>query len=146
MQQGKYREAADSGRSLPATSDTISCLAACCCHRRPNHALTPATNTALPPCVQAPGKLCATPYGVDIVGITEFILLVGAFVGGAVARQRKQEMEKLNDQLRTINISLRQQARSGTVYAPGARNHWFSFVEVLLRICVASVCVCVVHA
>lgn len=73
----------------------------------------------LPPYVQAPGKLCATPYGVDIVGITEFILLVGAFVGGAVARQRKQEMEKLNDQLRTINISLRQQARSGTVYAPG---------------------------
>lgn len=68
---------------------------------------------------QGAGKLCATPFGVDIVGITEFILLVGAFVGGAVARQRKQEMEKLNDQLRTINISLRQQARSGTVYAPG---------------------------
>ncbi|MEW5305546.1 MAG: hypothetical protein WDW36_008079 [Sanguina aurantia] len=65
----------------------------------------------------APGKLCATPYGVDIVGITEFILLVGAFVGGAVARQRKQEMAKLNDQLRTINISLRQQADRLT-YAP----------------------------
>ena len=29
------------------------------------------------------GKLCATPFGVDIVGITEFIALIGALVGGA---------------------------------------------------------------
>lgn len=31
------------------------------------------------------GKLCATPFGVDIVGITEFVALIGALVGGAPA-------------------------------------------------------------
>lgn len=65
------------------------------------------------------GKLCATPFGIDIVGITEFIALVGALVGGITARQRKAELERLNEQLRKINMSLRQQARAGTVYAPG---------------------------
>ena len=38
---------------------------------------------------------------------------------GFSARQRKDEVERLNEQLRKINISLRQQARSGTIYAPG---------------------------
>lgn len=28
------------------------------------------------------GKLCATPFGVDVVGITEVIALTGALVGG----------------------------------------------------------------
>ncbi|KAK9843024.1 hypothetical protein WJX74_005765 [Apatococcus lobatus] len=65
------------------------------------------------------GKLCATPFGVDVVGITELIALTGALVGGFSARSRKREVEVLNDQLRKINMSLRQQARSGTVYAPG---------------------------
>lgn len=65
------------------------------------------------------GKLCATPFGIDIVGITEAVALVGALVGGITSRQRKAEVEKLNEQLRKINVSLRQQARSGTVYAPG---------------------------
>lgn len=65
------------------------------------------------------GKLCATPFGVDIVGITELVALVGAVVGGVSARQRKAELERLNEQLRKINLSLRQQARAGTVYAPG---------------------------
>ncbi|KAG2487812.1 hypothetical protein HYH03_013656 [Edaphochlamys debaryana] len=65
------------------------------------------------------GKLCATPFGVDVVGITEAIALVGALVGGVTARRRKEEVERLNEQLRAINLSLRQQARAGTVYAPG---------------------------
>lgn len=65
------------------------------------------------------GKLCATPFGVDIVGITELLALVGAVVGGVSARIRKNELERLNEQLRKINLSLRQQARAGTVYAPG---------------------------
>lgn len=30
-------------------------------------------------------KLCATPFGVDVVGITEFIALTGALVGGVTA-------------------------------------------------------------
>lgn len=29
-------------------------------------------------------KLCATPFGVDVVGITEFIALTGALVGGNI--------------------------------------------------------------
>jgi tetratricopeptide (TPR) repeat protein len=65
------------------------------------------------------GLLCATPFGVDIVGITEAVALVGALVGGVSARQRKDELEEVNGKLRQINLNLRQQARSGTVYAPG---------------------------
>ena len=65
------------------------------------------------------GKFCATPFGIDVVGITEAILLVGALVGGIAARQRKEELERLNEQLRKINLQLRQQARAGTIYAPG---------------------------
>ncbi len=38
---------------------------------------------------------------------------------GISARARKAELERLNEQLRKINMSLRQQARAGTVYAPG---------------------------
>jgi tetratricopeptide (TPR) repeat protein len=63
--------------------------------------------------------LCATPFGVDVVGISEFVALTGALVGGVAARRRKDEVEKLNEQLRTINTQLRQQARAGTIYAPG---------------------------
>ena len=65
------------------------------------------------------GKLCATPFGIDLVGILVFVALTGALVGGVSARSRKAEVERLNDQLRKINLSLRQQARAGTVYAPG---------------------------
>jgi hypothetical protein len=66
-----------------------------------------------------PCRRCATPFGVDVVGITELIALVGALVGGVAARQRKLEAERLNEQLRKINMQLRQQARAGTIYAPG---------------------------
>lgn len=38
---------------------------------------------------------------------------------GLSARRRKEELERLNEQLRTINTQLRQQARAGTLYAPG---------------------------
>ena len=31
------------------------------------------------------GKLCATPFGIDVVGITEVIAITGALVGGATA-------------------------------------------------------------
>jgi len=65
------------------------------------------------------GKFCATPFGIDVVGITEFVALIGAVVGGLTARRRKEELERLNAQLRKINMSLRQNARFGIVYAPG---------------------------
>ena len=69
------------------------------------------------------GKLCATPFGIDVVGITEAVALLGATVGGVSARQRKVELEEVNEKLRQINISLRQQARAGVVYAPGTRRY-----------------------
>lgn len=78
------------------------------------------------------GKLCATPFGIDIVGITEFIALVGALVGGITARQRKAELERLNEQLRKINMGLRQQARAGTVYAPGRDSAVCRLVLIML--------------
>ncbi len=40
-------------------------------------------------------------------------------LAGFSARQRKDEVERLNEQLRKINLSLRQQAKAGTIYAPG---------------------------
>uniref|UniRef100_A0A7S3Z3S2 Uncharacterized protein n=1 Tax=Lotharella globosa TaxID=91324 RepID=A0A7S3Z3S2_9EUKA len=62
-------------------------------------------------------KLCATPFGVDVVGITELVALTGALVGGVASRKRKEELVKVNDQLRKINFALRKQARIG-----GTRN------------------------
>ena len=75
-------------------------------------------------CFFQEGKFCATPFGIDVVGITEAILLIGALVGGIAARQRKEELERLNEQLRKINLQLRQQARAGTIYAPGVWGMW----------------------
>ncbi len=43
-----------------------------------------------------------TPFGIDVVGITELVALVGALVGGISARQRKVELERLNEQLRKV--------------------------------------------
>ncbi len=65
------------------------------------------------------GKFCATPFGVDVVGITETVALIGAIVGGTAAKRRKDEVDVLNAKLRQINLQLRQQARAGTLYAPG---------------------------
>ncbi|XP_078171628.1 tetratricopeptide repeat (TPR)-like superfamily protein [Carex rostrata] len=45
------------------------------------------------------------------------IALIGATVGGLLARQRKGELKKLNDQLRQINAALRRQAKIES-YAP----------------------------
>lgn len=64
-------------------------------------------------------SLCATPFGVDVVGITQTVALVGALVGGLSARNRKAELEELNEKLRNVNKVLREQARSGITYAPG---------------------------
>ncbi|KAK4478496.1 hypothetical protein RD792_013973 [Penstemon davidsonii] len=46
-----------------------------------------------------------------------FVALIGATVGGLLARQRKGEMQKLNEQLRQINAALRRQAKIES-YAP----------------------------
>ncbi|KAL6285352.1 hypothetical protein ACE6H2_009742 [Prunus campanulata] len=46
-----------------------------------------------------------------------FVALVGAAVGGLLARQRKGELQRVNEQLRQINQSLRRQAKIES-YAP----------------------------
>ncbi|PHU13456.1 Protein FLUORESCENT IN BLUE LIGHT, chloroplastic [Capsicum chinense] len=46
-----------------------------------------------------------------------FVALIGATVGGLVARQRKAELQRLNEQLRQINAALRRQAKIES-YAP----------------------------
>ncbi|CAN7001498.1 hypothetical protein BRARA_E02713 [Brassica rapa] len=46
------------------------------------------------------------------------VALVGATVGGLLARQRKGELQRLNEQLRQINAALRRQAKIES-YAPG---------------------------
>ncbi|KAH0657541.1 protein FLUORESCENT IN BLUE LIGHT, chloroplastic-like isoform X1 [Solanum tuberosum] len=45
------------------------------------------------------------------------VALIGATVGGLVARQRKAELQRLNEQLRQINAALRRQAKIES-YAP----------------------------
>ncbi|XVE88594.1 hypothetical protein DITRI_Ditri19aG0081800 [Diplodiscus trichospermus] len=46
-----------------------------------------------------------------------FVALVGATVGGLLARQRRGELRRLNEQLRQINAALRRQAKIES-YAP----------------------------
>lgn len=65
------------------------------------------------------GSLCVTPFGVDVVGVSETVLAVGALSGGLAANARKREVEELNEKLRSINLKLREQARAGITYAPG---------------------------
>ncbi|XP_040949718.1 protein FLUORESCENT IN BLUE LIGHT, chloroplastic isoform X1 [Gossypium hirsutum] len=46
-----------------------------------------------------------------------FVALIGATVGGLLARQRKGELQRVNEQLRQINAALRRQAKIES-YAP----------------------------
>ncbi|KAG2728604.1 hypothetical protein I3843_01G207900 [Carya illinoinensis] len=46
-----------------------------------------------------------------------FVALIGATVGGLLARQRRGELKRLNEQLRQINAALRRQAKIES-YAP----------------------------
>ncbi|TVU29507.1 hypothetical protein EJB05_21075 [Eragrostis curvula] len=54
------------------------------------------------------------------------VALIGAAIGGLLARQRKEELKRLNNQLRQINTALRRQAQiesfaPGLTYAPVGR-------------------------
>jgi tetratricopeptide (TPR) repeat protein len=50
--------------------------------------------------------LCVTPFGIDVVGITEAMALVGAVASGISANQKKEEIVQLNEKLRKINQGL----------------------------------------
>lgn len=68
----------------------------------------------------------ASPEVMYAIFAIEAIALIGAAVGGTLARQRKEELERLNAQLRKINEYLRSKAMiesyaPGLVYAPVGR-------------------------
>lgn len=67
-------------------------------------------------------KVAPAPIQGDVLVVVacfvEAIALVGAAVGGILARQRKVELERINAQLRQINVNLRRQVRVES-YAPG---------------------------
>ena len=55
--------------------------------------------------------LCVTPFGVDVVGITQTVALVGAIGAGLTSNARKAEIAELNEKLRLVNSTLRAQIR-----------------------------------
>ncbi|XP_026437433.1 protein FLUORESCENT IN BLUE LIGHT, chloroplastic-like isoform X2 [Papaver somniferum] len=66
---------------------------------------------------QALAETCETDRSMFEMPLLLTVALVGAAVGGLLARQRKGELKKLNDQLRQINAALRKQAKIES-YAP----------------------------
>ncbi|XP_020597317.1 protein FLUORESCENT IN BLUE LIGHT, chloroplastic-like [Phalaenopsis equestris] len=69
----------------------------------------------LPPNVLA--ETCKTENSFFNMPFLFIIALIGATVGGLLARQRRGELKRLNDQLRQINAALRRQAKIES-YAP----------------------------
>jgi len=55
--------------------------------------------------------LCVTPFGVDVVGISQTVALVGAIGAGLTSNARKAEIAELNEKLRAVNSTLRAQIR-----------------------------------
>ncbi|XP_010465293.1 PREDICTED: protein FLUORESCENT IN BLUE LIGHT, chloroplastic-like [Camelina sativa] len=62
-------------------------------------------------------ETCEPERSMFSMPILLLVALVGATVGGLVARQRKGELQRLNEQLRQINAALRRQAKIES-YAP----------------------------
>ncbi|KAL9228494.1 hypothetical protein vseg_004071 [Gypsophila vaccaria] len=67
--------------------------------------------------LEALAETCEADNSVFNMPLLLLVALVGATVGGLVARQRKEELQKLNEQLRQINAALRRQAKIES-YAP----------------------------
>ncbi|KAK4790152.1 hypothetical protein SAY86_017456 [Trapa natans] len=66
---------------------------------------------------QALAETCETEGSVLNMRLLLLVALIGATVGGLLARQRKGELQKVNEQLRQINAALRKQAKMET-YSP----------------------------
>ncbi|KAK1360315.1 Protein FLUORESCENT IN BLUE LIGHT, chloroplastic [Heracleum sosnowskyi] len=67
--------------------------------------------------LQALAETCESDRSVLEMPVLLSVALVGATVGGLLARQRKGELNRLNEQLRQINAALRRQAKIES-YAP----------------------------
>ncbi|XP_059638635.1 protein FLUORESCENT IN BLUE LIGHT, chloroplastic isoform X2 [Cornus florida] len=66
---------------------------------------------------QALAETCEADNTVLNMPLLLFVSLIGATVGGLLARQRRGELQRLNEQLRQINAALRRQAKIES-YAP----------------------------
>ncbi|XP_052180400.1 protein FLUORESCENT IN BLUE LIGHT, chloroplastic isoform X2 [Diospyros lotus] len=66
---------------------------------------------------KALAETCEADRSVFDMPLLLFVALIGATVGGLLARQRKAELQRLNEQLRQINAALRRQAKIES-YAP----------------------------
>ncbi|KAL5212970.1 hypothetical protein ABZP36_023817 [Zizania latifolia] len=78
--------------------------------------------------LEASAEMCQPQPSNSLANMPIFIAvaLIGAAVGGLLARQRKEELKRLNTQLRQINTALRRQAQiesfaPGLTYAPVGR-------------------------
>ncbi|KAL8171621.1 hypothetical protein V2J09_023425 [Rumex salicifolius] len=67
--------------------------------------------------LEALAETCEAENSMFTMPLLLFVALVGATVGGLLARQRKEELQKVNEQLRQINAALRRQAKIES-YAP----------------------------
>ncbi|VVA97581.1 unnamed protein product [Arabis nemorensis] len=63
-------------------------------------------------------EICEPENSMFSMPVLSLVALVGATVGGLLARQRRGELQRLNEQLRQINAALRRQAKIES-YAPG---------------------------
>ncbi|CAN1287392.1 Protein FLUORESCENT IN BLUE LIGHT, chloroplastic [Linum perenne] len=77
--------------------------------------VTNAFMTAAPP--EAMAQTCEADNSFLNMPVLLLVALVGATVGGLLARQRRGELKRLNEQLRQINAALRRQAKIES-YAP----------------------------
>uniref|UniRef100_A0ACD5YTY3 Uncharacterized protein n=1 Tax=Avena sativa TaxID=4498 RepID=A0ACD5YTY3_AVESA len=76
--------------------------------------------------LEASAETCQPASSFADMPIFIAVALIGAAVGGLLARQRKEELKRLNNQLRQINTVLRRQAQiesfaPGLTYAPVGR-------------------------
>ncbi|KAJ8774055.1 hypothetical protein K2173_009486 [Erythroxylum novogranatense] len=67
--------------------------------------------------LQALAETCEADNSFFNMPLLLFVALIGATVGGLLARQRRGELQRLNEQLRQINAALRRQAKIES-YAP----------------------------
>lgn len=67
--------------------------------------------------LDALAQTCEADTSVFNMPLLLLVALIGATVGGLLARQRKAELQRLNEQLRQINTALRRQAKVES-YAP----------------------------
>ncbi|XWS16135.1 hypothetical protein CRYUN_Cryun34aG0059500 [Craigia yunnanensis] len=77
---------------------------------------------------KALAETCEADNSIYNMPLLLFVALIGATVGGLLARQKKGELQRVNEQLRQINAALRRQAKIES-YAPS-----LSYAPVVGRI------------